>query len=118
MLELFTQLLHSGARRPAAGTNFQALTLNTKVARLLRHLGVAEEAGALPAPLLLARNMDRLLAHYGLKSESPLSLLPAVHEELLKGRKIHAIKAYREATGADLREAKDAVDELERQLER
>jgi ribosomal protein L7/L12 len=27
-------------------------------------------------------------------------------------RKIHAIKAYREATGADLKEAKEAIDDL------
>jgi hypothetical protein len=118
VLELFSQLLHSGARRSAAGTNFQALTLNAKVVRLLRHLGVSEETGALPAPLLLANNLDRLLAHYGLESESPLALLPAVQEELLKGRMIHAIKAYRVATGADLREAKEAVEALAQQLER
>ena len=94
------------------------MALSAKVVRLMHHLGVAEEAGStLPAGVLLERNVDRLLSHYGLKAESPLALLPAVHDELRKGRKIHAIKAYREATGADLREAKDAVDELERQLE-
>ena len=35
-----------------------------------------------------------------------------ITEALLKGRKIEAIKLYREATGADLREAKEAIEEL------
>jgi ribosomal protein L7/L12 len=34
---------------------------------------------------------------------------------LAEGRQVAAVKAYREATGADLRTAKDAVDELARQ---
>ena len=41
-------------------------------------------------------------------------------EEILKylveGRKIPAIKAYREATGMGLKEAKDVIDEWERKL--
>lgn len=35
-----------------------------------------------------------------------------VQESLLNGRKVEAIKRYREATGADLRTAKRAVEEL------
>jgi hypothetical protein len=35
---------------------------------------------------------------------------------LRAGRKIEAIKAMRERTGVDLKQAKDAVDRLERQL--
>jgi ribosomal protein L7/L12 len=64
----------------------------------------------------LERNVDRLLQHHGLSTESPLPELPAVIEEIERGRKIHAIKAYRELTGADLKEAKDFVDDLEIQL--
>ena len=37
-----------------------------------------------------------------------------VHELLRAGRKIEAIKAYRELTGVGLKEAKDAVEALER----
>jgi hypothetical protein len=33
---------------------------------------------------------------------------------LSRGRKIEAIKAYRERTGAGLKEAKDAVDRIEK----
>lgn len=35
---------------------------------------------------------------------------------MTKGNKIAAIRRYREATGLGLKEAKDAVDALERQL--
>ncbi len=35
---------------------------------------------------------------------------------IFNGRKIEAIKLYREMTGHGLKEAKDAVDELERSL--
>lgn len=40
----------------------------------------------------------------------------AITAELDQGRKIHAIKLYREYTGAGLREAKDAIDAWHRQL--
>lgn len=40
----------------------------------------------------------------------------AITAELDKDRKIHAIKLYREYTGAGLREAKDAIDAWHRQL--
>lgn len=45
-----------------------------------------------------------------LPSELPREVVAA----LAAGRKIDAIKAYREATGCGLKEAKDACDELER----
>ncbi|MGV9360804.1 hypothetical protein [Amycolatopsis sp. NPDC003731] len=38
--------------------------------------------------------------------------LAEVTELLRQGKKIQAIKAYRERTGADLREARDAVERL------
>jgi ribosomal protein L7/L12 len=40
----------------------------------------------------------------------------AVSDLVRQGRKIEAIKRYREATGLGLKEAKDAVDALERQV--
>jgi ribosomal protein L7/L12 len=42
--------------------------------------------------------------------------LRAVSGLVAKGNKIEAIKRYREATGLGLKEAKDAVDALERQI--
>lgn len=41
---------------------------------------------------------------------------PAVADLLARGQKINAIKAYREESGAGLREAKAAVEQLERAL--
>jgi len=40
---------------------------------------------------------------------------PSVLQELEQGRKIQAIKLYRQQTGVGLKEAKDAVEELARQ---
>jgi ribosomal protein L7/L12 len=40
----------------------------------------------------------------------------AIHAEIFKEHKISAIKLYREATGAGLKEAKDAVEEIEKNL--
>jgi hypothetical protein len=39
-----------------------------------------------------------------------------LHAELFAGRKIQAIKIYREATGADLKTAKDAVEAIDFEL--
>ncbi len=38
----------------------------------------------------------------------------AIRRELAQGRKIQAIKLYRDQTGAGLKEAKDAVEAMER----
>lgn len=43
---------------------------------------------------------------------------PVVADELARGNKIGAIKAYREETGAGLKESKDAVDRVEATLYR
>lgn len=44
----------------------------------------------------------------------PEPSFPEVVHELQRGRKINAIKAYRDATGVDLAEAKRAVERIER----
>lgn len=66
--------------------------------RLIRRLAVVE------------RKLDAVLDHLGV--EVPEPHLQKVEALLGQGRTIQAIKAYREATGADLREAKEAVDRL------
>jgi ribosomal protein L7/L12 len=59
--------------------------------------------------------LDLLLKNAGAASEDPLADLPApVLEALRAGNKIEAIRCYREATGAGLKEAKEAVEELQR----
>ena len=42
--------------------------------------------------------------------------LQGVADLVLRGRKIEAIRRYREATGLGLKESKDAVDALEREI--
>lgn len=42
--------------------------------------------------------------------------LDQVHSELFAGRKIQAIKIYREATGTDLKTAKDTVEAIDAEL--
>jgi ribosomal protein L7/L12 len=56
--------------------------------------------------------LDLVLEHAGLKYV-PYANLPApVINALQKGNKIQAIKFYREATGAGLKEAKDLIEEV------
>ncbi|MEU0551468.1 MULTISPECIES: ribosomal protein L7/L12 [unclassified Micromonospora] len=63
---------------------------------------------------VVERKLDLIMAHLDIH-EPELEAPGAVLQELLAGRKIQAIKAYREATGVGLREAKDAVELLARQ---
>ncbi|GIE45481.1 hypothetical protein [Actinoplanes lobatus] len=56
------------------------------------------------------RKLDLLLAH--LNVADPDSAYPDVLDHLRNGRKIQAIKAYREHTGATLADAKAAIDRL------
>jgi ribosomal protein L7/L12 len=66
--------------------------------------------------------MEALLVRLGIDPEEvmpPEVLEPrAVREALLAGNKILAIKFYREFYGVGLKEAKDAVDAMERNLRR
>jgi ribosomal protein L7/L12 len=56
------------------------------------------------------RKLDAVLAH--LEINLPEPELDDVRALLRAGKKIQAIKAYRELTGADLKEAKDAVERM------
>ncbi|WIM99762.1 ribosomal protein L7/L12 [Actinoplanes oblitus] len=62
----------------------------------------------------IERKLDLIMAHLGIHEPEP-DVPGMVLQELLAGRKIQAIKEYREATGAGLKEAKDAVELLARQ---
>lgn len=59
----------------------------------------------------LEDKVDLLLKHAGLE-EPPLPRQDEVVALVRAGRKIEAIKVYREATGAGLVEAKNAVERL------
>ncbi|EGX60855.1 hypothetical protein SZN_05357 [Streptomyces zinciresistens K42] len=57
------------------------------------------------------RKLDLVLDHLGLRDGDPR--LPEVRALLHDGRKVEAVRLYREITGAGLKEAKDAVDAME-----
>jgi len=65
----------------------------------------------------LDAKLDALLKHAGLKFDPYGDVPPKVADALRRGEKIEAIKAYREATGADLRHAKEYVEELQRRTQ-
>jgi ribosomal protein L7/L12 len=58
----------------------------------------------------LETKVDLILDHLGIEHTDPR--LGRVGELLRQGKRIEAIKAYREITGAGLKEAKDAVDAM------
>jgi len=60
--------------------------------------------------------LDLILSHLGLTYDPLANVPPDVLEAVRNGEKIEAIKRYRAATGADLAEAKDRVEELEAEL--
>ena len=57
----------------------------------------------------LERKIDLILAHLGIDAP-PGGLSDRVRQLMADGRKIEAIKVYREQTGVGLKEAKDVVD--------
>ncbi|MFJ9853537.1 hypothetical protein [Streptomyces sp. NPDC101150] len=59
---------------------------------------------------LLERKMDLLLAHHGVEGPPEDPAFKEIDALLAQGKKIHAIKLHREATGSGLAEAKEAVE--------
>ena len=62
----------------------------------------------------LEAKLDALLKHEGIQFDPFSDCPPAEVDALRRGKKIDAIKAYREATGAGLKEAKEYVEEVQR----
>jgi ribosomal protein L7/L12 len=58
------------------------------------------------------RKIELIMGHLGI--EDPEPYLPEVIACLEQGKKIPAIKAYRDATAVGLKEAKDAVERIAR----
>ncbi|WP_433607397.1 ribosomal protein L7/L12 [Dactylosporangium sp. CA-139114] len=61
----------------------------------------------------IERKLDLIMENLGIQEPVP-DAHPMVLQELQQGRKIQAIKAYREATGVGLKEAKDDVEAIAR----
>ncbi|WP_062982697.1 hypothetical protein [Nocardia anaemiae] len=64
----------------------------------------------------LERKLDMIIKHLGLPSPDPATPYDEIDELIRQGKKIHAIKLYRNITGSSLSAAKDAVEERERHL--
>jgi ribosomal protein L7/L12 len=62
----------------------------------------------------LDAKLDLLLKHSGLEYDPYKNLPPKVAEAVQGGRKIEAIKCYRELAGVDLKEAKAFIEEVQR----
>jgi ribosomal protein L7/L12 len=60
----------------------------------------------------IERKVDAIINHLGVTVRDPDQ--PEVYRLLQKGRRIQAIKLYREQSGSDLATAKNAVDDLAR----
>ena len=59
----------------------------------------------------LERKVDLLLGHLGVE-EPQIPGMERVHELIRQGKKIEAIKVYRQLTGEGLKESKDAVERM------
>jgi len=60
----------------------------------------------------IERKVDAIINHLGVTVRDPDQ--PEVYRLLQKGRRIQAIKLYREQSGSDLATAKNVVDDLAR----
>jgi hypothetical protein len=70
-------------------------------------------AGPTPQQLRMQRQLDEIMKHLGLAeplASRPGALSPQVVALVAAGRKIEAIKLYRQETGEGLKQAKAAVE--------
>ena len=58
--------------------------------------------------------LDLLLKQSGLEYDPYKNLPPSVVDAVQRGKKIEAIKRYRETTGVGLKEAKEFIEEVQR----
>ena len=58
--------------------------------------------------------LDLLLRHAGVEFSPYQGLSPEIVDALQRGKKIEAIKRYRQVSGAGLREAKDFIEDVQR----
>src|SRR5262249_14105583 len=82
------------------------------VVTLVRLASLERRIGALSR---IEAKLDALVTHAGIDFDPYDQVPQAVVEALRRGEKIQAIKLYRESTGVGLREAKEFVEDLQRQ---
>jgi ribosomal protein L7/L12 len=95
-VDIVPWLLMIGALALAVASTWTAR--DRRQARIERRIGMLE------------RKLDSVLDHLGIAPTE--AGLAEVESFVREGKKIHAIKAYRETTGACLQEAKDAVERI------
>jgi ribosomal protein L7/L12 len=65
------------------------------------------------ALLRIDDKLDLLLRQAGIKYDPHKNVPPDIREALQRGEKIRAIQLYRAATGAGLKESKDAIEAMQ-----
>jgi hypothetical protein len=66
----------------------------------------------------LEAKVDLLLKHSGIKFDPYANLPQDITDAVRAGRKIEAIKLYRQSHGCSLKEAKDVIEEVQRRAGR
>jgi ribosomal protein L7/L12 len=94
------------------GLTFLAALIGVGIALLLIRISALERR--LNRLARLDAKVDALLKHAGITFDEFQNVPAGVREALERGQRIEAIKRYREATGTDLKSAKEAVDEIRR----
>ena len=61
---------------------------------------------------LLEKKVDAMMQHIGMTYDAYHDVPEDIHEHIRKGNTIEAIKLYRQHSGAGLRDAKEAVEEM------
>lgn len=72
--------------------------------------------GRMAALTRMDAKLDLLLKQANIKYDPYRNIAPEIVEAVRSGRKIMAIKLYRQSSGAGLKESKDFVEGLQRQL--
>jgi ribosomal protein L7/L12 len=87
------------------------LTFFFVLAALMRLKSIEQRLGTISR---LEAKLDAMMEHGGVAYDPNKDIPAAVLDALQRGNKIEAIKIYRESTGVGLKEAKDAVEEMQR----
>ena len=75
-------------------------------------LTLARPSVSLQKHNLLEKKVDAMMQHIGMTYDPYQDVPEDIHEHLRKGNTIEAIKLYRQYSGAGLRDAKEAVEEM------
>jgi ribosomal protein L7/L12 len=112
MFDLPEDVLDQIRRALAAGQKIEAI----RILREATGLGLAEAKAIVEAIPLRGDGRPSVPSSDSEPGNLPAEVVEKIREFLFAGRKIEAIKTYREATGLGLKESKDLIDALELRL--